>query len=184
MGFILSRFYYGKEKKILILGLDNTGKTSILRILEKISISKDAKEITDDTLIVPTIGFNTETILYNDKTFTVWDLSGNVNVRNFWRCYFMNTKYVIYVIDSNDIARKEIYLSVLIQLSQEVELIRCSFLILLNKSELNMHISIDEIEEIIKKSYSKRKIAVFSCTTRKKESIIEAFDWLIKDDIS
>ncbi|TBU19786.1 ADP-ribosylation factor-like protein [Hamiltosporidium tvaerminnensis] len=96
----------------------------------------------------------------------------------------MNTKYVIYVIDSNDIARKEIYLSVLIQLSQEVELIRCSFLILLNKSELNMHISIDEIEEIIKKSYSKRKIAVFSCTTRKKESIIEAFDWLIKDDIS
>lgn len=181
MGFILSRFYYGKEKKILILGLDNTGKTSILRILEKISISKEEKEIIDETIIVPTIGFNTETITYNDKSFTIWDLSGNVNVRNFWRCYFMNTKYVIYVIDANDIARKEIYLSVLIQLSQEAELIRCSFLILLNKNELNMHIPIEEIEEIMQKSFTKRRIAVFPCTTRKKESVIEAFDWLIKD---
>ncbi|KAJ2179094.1 Arf GTPase arl1, partial [Coemansia sp. RSA 353] len=75
-----------KEVRILILGLDGAGKTTILYRMQ----------IGDVVSTIPTIGFNVETVTYKNIKFQVWDLGGQTNIRPYWRCYYANTDAVIY----------------------------------------------------------------------------------------
>lgn len=76
MGILLSRIFgslFGKrEIRVLILGLDNAGKTTLLY-----------KLYAPDRVIrtMPTIGFNVETVQYENLSFNVWDLGGQTNIR-------------------------------------------------------------------------------------------------------
>lgn len=38
------------------------------------------------------IGFNVETVTYNNIKFQVWDLGGQTSIRPYWRCYYPNTQ--------------------------------------------------------------------------------------------
>jgi GTPase SAR1 family protein len=78
--------------RILILGLDGAGKTTILYRLQ-------AGEV---VTTIPTIGFNVETVTYKNLKFQVWDLGGQTSIRPYWRCYYTNTDAIIYVVDSAD----------------------------------------------------------------------------------
>ena len=109
-----------KELRILLLGLDNAGKTTILKRL--------ASE--DVTHITPTQGFNIKSVasegfkvkcnkafpavfipyfddLKNNLQLNVWDIGGQRKIRPYWRNYFENTDVLIYVIDSADRKRFE-----------------------------------------------------------------------------
>ena len=55
------------EKRLLILGLDNAGKTSILLQM---------KENTFMSQSVPTIGLNIEQVPFRDYNLTFWDVGG------------------------------------------------------------------------------------------------------------
>merc|ERR1711971_408418 len=81
-----------REMRILILGLDGAGKTTILYRLQ-------AGEV---VTTIPTIGFNVETVTYKNLKFQVWDLGGQTSIRPYWRCYYTNTDAIIYVVDSAD----------------------------------------------------------------------------------
>lgn len=59
-----------KESKILMVGLDAAGKTTILYKLK----------IGDVVATIPTIGFNMETVQYKNVTFSVWDVGGQDKV--------------------------------------------------------------------------------------------------------
>ena len=87
-----------KEVRVLILGLDNAGKTTILYKLQMGEV----------VTTVPTIGFNVETVQYKNLRFQVWDLGGQTSIRPYWRCYYQNTNAVIYVVDSADSDRMSI----------------------------------------------------------------------------
>ena len=65
-----------------MLGLDNSGKTSILY---RLKLGKPKKTI-------PTIGFNVETLEYKNIAFTVWDVGGQEKLRALWRHYYANTQ--------------------------------------------------------------------------------------------
>jgi len=67
-----------KEVRILILGLDNAGKTTILRKFCGDSI---------DT-IEPTLGFNIKTLEHKNYQLNVWDVGGQKTIRAYWRNYF------------------------------------------------------------------------------------------------
>ena len=56
-----------QEKRVLLLGLDNAGKTSILIQL---------KENTFTQASVPTIGLNIEQVEFRDYNLTFWDVGG------------------------------------------------------------------------------------------------------------
>ena len=81
-----------KEARILILGLDNSGKTTILKRLSDEDIST----------ITPTQGFNVKSLVQNDLNLNVWDIGGQKSIRPYWRNYFDHTDALIYVIDSSD----------------------------------------------------------------------------------
>ena len=73
MGILFSRVFQSlfgsKEVRILILGLDNAGKTTILYKLQN-----EAED--EEVMTIPTIGFNVETLQYKNIKFQVWDLGG------------------------------------------------------------------------------------------------------------
>jgi small GTP-binding protein len=75
-----------------MLGLDNSGKTTLMYRLKDNSFS--------DT--VPTVGLNMESASYKSFTLTVWDVGGKA--RNMWKHYFEENSAVVFVIDSSDLS--------------------------------------------------------------------------------
>ena len=88
---LFDKWFGKKEMRILMLGLDAAGKTTILYKLKLGEVVSS----------VPTIGFNVETVEYKNIKFTVWDVGG-CNMRVLWRHYYDNTQGLIFVVDSSD----------------------------------------------------------------------------------
>merc|ERR1712038_352636 len=81
-----------KEARILMLGLDNAGKTTILKKLSE----------EDITHIMPTQGFNIKSLVHDGFKLNVWDIGGQKTIRPYWSNYFESTDALVYVIDSSD----------------------------------------------------------------------------------
>ncbi|CEP00996.1 ADP-ribosylation factor [Plasmodiophora brassicae] len=91
-GKLWQRLMGNKEMRILMVGLDAAGKTTILYKLK----------LGEVVTTIPTIGFNVETVEYKQISFTVWDVGGQDKIRPLWRHYYQNTQGIIFVVDSND----------------------------------------------------------------------------------
>lgn len=89
---LFTRLFGKKQVRILMVGLDAAGKTTILYKLK----------LGEVVTTIPTIGFNVETVEYKNISFTVWDVGGQDKIRPLWRHYFQNTHGLIFVVDSND----------------------------------------------------------------------------------
>ncbi|XP_057456801.1 uncharacterized protein LOC130747784 [Lotus japonicus] len=89
---LFDTFFGNTEMRVVMLGLDAAGKTTILYKLH----------IGEVLSTVPTIGFNVEKVQYKNVIFTVWDVGGQEKLRALWRHYFNNTDGLIYVVDSLD----------------------------------------------------------------------------------
>ena len=81
-----------KEVRILVLGLDNSGKTTILKALSNESIEE----------ITPTKGFNIKNLVHEGFKLNVWDVGGQKALRTYWPNYYDNTDALVFVIDSAD----------------------------------------------------------------------------------
>ncbi|KAF7528425.1 hypothetical protein G7054_g10127 [Neopestalotiopsis clavispora] len=94
---MMGKIFGSKEMRLLMLGLDAAGKTTILYKLK----------LGQDVTTIPTVGFNVETVTYKNVKFNVWDVGGQDKIRPLWRHYFSGTQGLIFVIDSSDRARIE-----------------------------------------------------------------------------
>lgn len=74
-----------KELRLLLLGLDNAGKTTILKILA----SEDINHVT------PTAGFNIKSVVSDGFKLNVWDIGGQRKIRPYWKNYFENTDVLV-----------------------------------------------------------------------------------------
>lgn len=74
-----------EEIRILTLGLDNAGKTTILKSLASEEIDQ----------ITPTRGFNVKSVQTQGFKLNVWDIGGQRNIRPYWRNYFENTDVLV-----------------------------------------------------------------------------------------
>uniref|UniRef100_A0A3Q2Q3H5 ADP ribosylation factor 5 n=1 Tax=Fundulus heteroclitus TaxID=8078 RepID=A0A3Q2Q3H5_FUNHE len=79
---LFSKLFGKKQMRILMVGLDAAGKTTILYKLK----------LGEIVTTIPTIGFNVETVEYKNICFTVWDVGGQDKIRPLWRHYFQNTQ--------------------------------------------------------------------------------------------
>nr|CAX72020.1 ADP-ribosylation factor 1-like protein [Schistosoma japonicum] len=127
-GFFTSlRNYFNKmEARILMVGLDAAGKTTILYKLK----------LGEVVTTIPTIGFNVETLQYKNINLTVWDVGGQDKIRPLWRYYFQNTQGLIFVVDSNDSERIGEAADELHRMLREDELRDAVLLVLANKQDL------------------------------------------------
>ena len=123
---LFDKFFGKKEMRILMLGLDAAGKTTILYKLKLGEVVSS----------VPTIGFNVETVTFKNLTFQVWDLGGQSSIRPYWRCYYQNTQAIIYVVDSCDTERLEIAKQELHAMLAEEELKETKLCVFANKQDM------------------------------------------------
>ncbi|KAI5440191.1 ADP-ribosylation factor 2, variant 2 [Lathyrus oleraceus] len=91
---LFDTLFGNSQIRVLMVGLDNAGKTTILY---KLQIGKVVTTI-------PTVGFNVEKVEYKNVDFTVWDTGGQGlhKLRPIWKHYFNNNDCLIYVVDSLD----------------------------------------------------------------------------------
>ncbi|KAI9224424.1 ADP-ribosylation factor-like 2-like protein [Blastocladiella britannica] len=128
-----------KEIRILMLGLDNAGKTTILKRINGEDISE----------IAPTLGFNIKTLDHNGFKLNVWDIGGQKSIRSYWRNYFEHTDALVWVVDSADRRRLEDCRAELHSLLLEERLAGASLLVFANKQDLPGAMSVEELQKIL-----------------------------------
>lgn len=87
-----SLFNKKKDVRIVMIGLDNAGKTTILYKLK----------LGEIVTTIPTIGFNVETVTRAGLCMNVWDIGGQSKIRPLWHHYYQGTHGIIFVVDSTD----------------------------------------------------------------------------------
>ena len=87
------------EYSILLLGLDNAGKTTLLTQIKHLyTLSPPAS-----TKTVPTVGQNVSTISLPSMYLKIWDVGGQHSLRKLWQSYYASCHAIVFVIDSSDI---------------------------------------------------------------------------------
>ncbi|CAG7833622.1 unnamed protein product [Allacma fusca] len=159
----------GREMRILILGLDGAGKTTILYRLQ----------VGEVVTTIPTIGFNVEQVTYKNLTFQVWDLGGQTSIRPYWRCYYANTDAIIYVVDSADRERLSISKTELVTMLQEDELRNAILVVLANKQDMEGAMSVSEIHTALGlDNLRTRTFQIFKTSALKGEGLDQAMQFL------
>jgi len=166
---LFKRFLGSKEMRILMVGLDAAGKTTILYKLK----------LGEIVTTIPTIGFNVETVEYKNINFTVWDVGGQDKIRPLWRHYFQNTQGLIFVVDSNDRERASEAAEELNKMLSEDELRDAALLVFANKQDLPNAMSVAEItDKLGLHSLRNRKWYVQSTCATSGDGLYEGLDWL------
>ncbi|KAL7273762.1 Arf GTPase arl1 [Rhizina undulata] len=167
---MFSRLWSKKEVRILILGLDNAGKTTLLYRLK----------IGEVVTTVPTIGFNVESVTYKNLNFNVWDLGGQTSIRPYWRCYYANTAAVVFVVDATDHSRLQVASEELRAMLNEEELREASLLVFANKQDQPGVLCAAEISEALKlPSLKSRNWSIFGCSAVTGDGVNDGMDWLV-----
>ncbi|XP_063676897.1 ADP-ribosylation factor-like protein 3 [Bolinopsis microptera] len=159
-----------REVRILLLGLDNAGKTTILKAL--------ADE--DITHIMPTQGFNIKSVATTGFKLNVWDIGGQKKIRPYWKNYFENTDVLIYVIDSSDKKRFDETGEELLELLEEEKLSKVPVLIYANKQDLFKSAKPSEIANDLQLSSAirDRQWQIQACSALTKEGIKDGMEWV------
>ncbi|XP_073327773.1 ADP-ribosylation factor 4-like [Pagrus major] len=166
---VFARLFGNKQMRILMVGLDAAGKTTILYKLK----------LGEIVTTIPTIGFNVETVEYKNISFTVWDVGGQDKIRPLWRHYFQNTQGLIFVVDSNDRERVEESKDELSKMLQEDELRDAVLLIFANKQDLPNALSVTELtEKLGLQNLRNRQWYVQTACATQGTGLYEGLDWL------
>jgi len=173
MGLTISSLFtrlFGKQQmRILMVGLDAAGKTTILYKLK----------LGEIVTTIPTIGFNVETVEYKNISFTVWDVGGQDKIRPLWRHYFQNTQGLIFVVDSNDRERVGEAKEELNRMLNEDELRDAVLLIFANKQDLPQAMNAAEItDKLGLHSLRQRNWYIQATCATSGDGLYEGLDWL------
>merc|ERR1712233_188458 len=166
---LFDRLWGKKEMRILMVGLDAAGKTTILYKLK----------LGEIVTTIPTIGFNVETVEYKNIQFTVWDVGGQDKIRPLWRHYFQNTQGIIFVVDSNDRDRVVEAREELQRMLNEDELRDALLLVFANKQDLPNAMNAAEItDKLGLHSLRQRQWFIQATCATSGDGLYEGLEWL------
>ncbi|KDQ65087.1 hypothetical protein JAAARDRAFT_146448 [Jaapia argillacea MUCL 33604] len=161
-----------KEMRILFLGLDNAGKTTILKKLNGEDIMG----------ISPTLGFNIKTFMHGNYTLNIWDVGGQRTLRPYWRNYFERTDAIVWVVDSTDRSRMMDCKEELHNLLQEDRLAGASLLVFANKQDIQGSMSDPEIRDVLDlPSIKSHNWRIFPCSAVTGRNLVEGLNWVVGD---
>ncbi|XP_014023563.1 ADP-ribosylation factor-related protein 1 [Salmo salar] len=178
----LYKYVFQKDEYcILILGLDNAGKTTFLE-QTKTKFSKNYKGM-NLSKITTTVGLNIGTIDVGKARLMFWDLGGQEELQSLWDKYYAESHGVIYVIDSTDEERlaesKEAFEKMI---SSEV-LEGVPLLVLANKQDVENCMSVPDIKTAFSDcapKIGKRDCLVQPCTALTGQGVNEGIEWMVK----
>jgi ADP-ribosylation factor-like protein 2 len=159
-----------------VLGLDNAGKTTVVRRLLGQPI---------DT-VQPTLGFSIQTLLYKHLRLHLWDIGGQRSIRSYWRNYFdSNIDGIVWVMDSIDSSDRMVDMAAeLDRILQHERLLGATLLLLANKQDVPGALTAESLAKLLPdRAKERRHWKVFACSAVTGEGLVEAMDWMV-DDIS
>ena len=176
---------------MILLGLDNAGKTTFHEQVKAL-FRPDAPEPKLRT--VPTVGQNVSTITLPDMYLKLWDVGGQLSLRNLWQSYYSSCHAIVFIIDSTDIGdgnldhgdgRLEECRLVLEDVLEHSDTEGVPLLILANKQDREDCVETIRIKEgLVKKVMEGEKGAsirdsrVLSMSALTGEGVKEAVEWL------
>ncbi|KAL5008247.1 hypothetical protein ScPMuIL_013828 [Solemya velum] len=135
---VFSTFTANDPARILMLGLDAAGKTTLLYKMK----------LNETVSTIPTIGFNVETVSpVKGISFTVWDIGGQHKIRQLWRHYYHNVHGLVYVVDSTDRERMDESREELFGMLESDELRGVPVVVLANKQDLPKNLKPSEVAD-------------------------------------
>ena len=163
-------FFKKKEFKIVFLGLDETGKSSLLFQLKMGS---------GTAISSPTIGFFLECIEYKGYKFFIWDVGGQDKMRVLWKHYFPSVDAFCFIVDSNNRDNIEDSAKEMKEIIEDEATKNKPILIIANKQDLDTSLPPDEVSEIMDvKQIKEREYKVIGTSSKTGEGIPEVLDWL------
>ncbi|KAF8554091.1 GTP-binding protein, partial [Imleria badia] len=161
-----------REMRILFLGLDNAGKTTILKKINGENISS----------ISPTLGFNIKTFIHRNYTLNIWDVGGQRTLRPYWRNYFEQTDAIVWVVDSGDRMRIHDCKEELHNLLLEDRLSGASLLVFANKQDIQGSMSDEEIRELLDlPGIKSHHWKIWPCSAVTGQNLVAGLDWIVHD---
>ncbi|EFN63993.1 ADP-ribosylation factor-related protein 1 [Formica fusca] len=168
------------EYFILILGLDNAGKTTYLEAA-KTKFTKNYKGM-NPSKITTTVGLNIGKIDIAGVSFNFWDLGGQEELQSLWDKYYAESHAVIYIVDSSDRDRipdsKEAFDKVI---SSE-HLTGVPLLVLANKQDVPDCMGVREVKPIFNQSahlIGRRDCMVMPVSALNGDGVDEGIHWLV-----
>ena len=167
---LLSSFSSTTRKRIIMVGLDAAGKTTILYKLN----------LGDTLHTVPTVGFNVETVQYKNVIFDCWDIGGQNKIRPLWKHYYHGTDAVIFVVDANDPTRIDEAKEELYRVMNDDLLRNAVLLVYANKIDLPRSMSVSEVTEKLQlvTKLQRREWFVQGSIAVSGQGLYEGLDWL------
>ena len=162
-------FFTKQEVRIVLIGFDAAGKTTVLNRLK----------LGESLTTIPTIGFNVDTVEYKNLKFTMWDVGGQARLRPLWKHYYDGAHAIIFVVDSADKDRLADVTETLHFLLADEKLTDASLLVLANKQDMPGALPVGELNERLKlRQVRNRKVYIQGCTATTGNGLYEGLDWL------
>jgi len=160
-----------QQCKILMVGLDAAGKTTIIYQLK-------LGELATTT---PTLGVNVETITYKNIEFMVMDMGGQDKIRQLWSHYYEGGEAIIFVVDSADVERIEEAREELHKMLGEEALKDALLLVYANKQDLPEALTVNEVAESLELTsiHRKRTWYIQACSASSGDGLTDGLEWLV-----
>eukprot|EP00441_Pelagodinium_beii_P016671 CAMPEP_0197671850 /NCGR_PEP_ID=MMETSP1338-20131121/77580_1 /TAXON_ID=43686 ORGANISM="Pelagodinium beii, Strain RCC1491" /NCGR_SAMPLE_ID=MMETSP1338 /ASSEMBLY_ACC=CAM_ASM_000754 /LENGTH=187 /DNA_ID=CAMNT_0043251831 /DNA_START=114 /DNA_END=674 /DNA_ORIENTATION=+ len=159
-----------EEMKVFLIGLDGAGKTTILY---RLKLDEDVTNPSD-------VGFNVESIEYQDVQFTFWDGSGRSDMRPLWRHYYCGFHGIIFVVDCSDKQRAELAHEEFAKMlgNEEIQNQDVVVLVYANKTDLPDAMTVEDVTKLLELEKCKLRWKILGSCGTDGTGLWEGVEWL------
>mmetsp|Transcript_9855 Transcript_9855/g.16363 ORF Transcript_9855/g.16363 Transcript_9855/m.16363 type:complete len:192 (-) Transcript_9855:469-1044(-) len=163
--------FFSKKLEVVLVGLENSGKTTLLQVL-----SRDAPVET-----APTIGLNVKMVKRGGVQMKCWDLGGQTQYRSEWGRYTRGCNVIVFVVDAHSIHTLPDVKVELHRLLEDRELQTTPLLVVANKIDLTPHATEPELIKALNLDYIvDNPWIIIPCSALKNTNVDEVIQWLIR----
>ncbi|TKA34908.1 hypothetical protein B0A54_13871 [Friedmanniomyces endolithicus] len=156
-----------------MLGLDNAGKTTIVKRIMNEDVNSVVPRSASSSRPLTTTG---------SYKLNIWDVGGQKTLRTYWKNYFEKTDTLIWVVDATDRERLDDCRQELKGLLVQERLMGASLLVFKNKSDVRGCMSEDEIREGLHLDrIQTHKWHILPCSAMTGANLQEGLQWVVQD---
>ena len=161
------------EIKVLFIGLDGAGKTSIITKLKGLESGERSE-------IFPTAFLNCARITFNNKKFNCIEVSGLKRYRKVWKNFYNEVDGIIFVIDGTDVGRMHLIKGLINDLDNNLEK-NIPVVFMVNKQDIvDKSLNVEQVKNIIEidRMATDFNWHIVKSVSYTGEGINEAFDYI------